>query len=79
LERTEHAERNAEIQQRVKAEFRPALDAGELFHRLHGPLDRGDIDLLQAMVIQSEYRGAVWPAYPSPGVEGTRKDSCADR
>jgi hypothetical protein len=53
LERTEHAERNAEIQEH---------DEG----REGSALDRGDIDFLQAMVIQSEYRGAVWPAYPSP-------------
>jgi len=49
---------------RVKAEFRPALDTGEWFHRLHGPLERGEMGLLEATVIQSEYQGAVWPAYP---------------
>lgn len=51
---------------RIKAEYRPALETGELFHRLYGPLERGEIDVLQAMVIQSEYEGAVWPASPSP-------------
>ena len=51
---------------RVKAEYRPALETGELFHRLYGPLERGEIDLLQAMVMQTEYEGAVWPASPSP-------------
>lgn len=48
---------------RVKAEFRPALDTGEWFHRLHGPLERGEMGLLEAAVIQSEYQGAVWPAH----------------
>jgi len=51
---------------RVKAEYRPALETGELFHRVYGPLERGEINLLQAMVIQTEYEGAVWPASPSP-------------
>lgn len=51
---------------RIKAEYRPALETGELFHRLYGPLERGEINVLQAMVIQSEYEGAVWPASPSP-------------
>lgn len=51
---------------RVKAEYRPALETGELFHRVYGPLERGEISLLQAMVIQAEYEGAVWPASPSP-------------
>jgi hypothetical protein len=37
-----------------------------LFHRLYGPLERGEINLLQASVIQTEYEGAVWPASPSP-------------
>ena len=50
----------------VKAEFRPALETGELFHRVYGPLERGEINILQAMVIQSEYRGAVWPVDPHP-------------
>ena len=51
---------------RVKAEYRPALETGELFHRVYGPLERGEINLLHAMVIQTEYEGAVWPASPSP-------------
>ena len=51
---------------RVKAEYRPALDTADVFHRLLGPLERGEINLLQAMVIQSEYEGVVWPATPSP-------------
>jgi mannose-6-phosphate isomerase-like protein (cupin superfamily) len=51
---------------RVKAEYKPALDTGVLFYRLYGPLERSEINLLQAMVIQREYRGAVWPAYPHP-------------
>jgi mannose-6-phosphate isomerase-like protein (cupin superfamily) len=51
---------------RVKAEYRPALETGELFHRVYGPLERGEINLLQATVIQTEYEGAVWPASPSP-------------
>jgi mannose-6-phosphate isomerase-like protein (cupin superfamily) len=51
---------------RVRAEFRPALETAELFYRLYGPLDRGEINLLQAAVIQSEYRGTVWPADPHP-------------
>ena len=50
----------------VKAEYSPALETGELFHRVYGPLERGEINLLQAMVIQTEYEGAVWPASPSP-------------
>jgi hypothetical protein len=36
------------------------------FLKLYGPLDRGEINLLQAMVIQSEYEGTVWPASPHP-------------
>ena len=55
---------------RVKAEYRPALETGELFHRVYGPLERGEINLLQAMVIQTEYEGAVWPASPSPLIWG---------
>lgn len=51
---------------RVKAEYRPALETDELFYRVYGPLERGEINILQAMVIQSEYEGAVWPASPSP-------------
>ena len=51
---------------RVKAEYRPALETGELFRKAYGPLERGEINLLQAMVIQTEYEGAVWPASPSP-------------
>ena len=51
---------------RVKAEFRPALDTGEWFYRVHGPLERGEMSLLHLMVVQSEFEGAPWPASPSP-------------
>jgi mannose-6-phosphate isomerase-like protein (cupin superfamily) len=51
---------------RVKAVYEPALDTAQLFYKLIGPLERGEINLLHAMVIQREYRGAVWPAHPHP-------------
>jgi mannose-6-phosphate isomerase-like protein (cupin superfamily) len=51
---------------RVKAVYEPALDTAVLFYRLYGPLERGEINLLHAMVIQREYRGTVWPAHPHP-------------
>jgi mannose-6-phosphate isomerase-like protein (cupin superfamily) len=51
---------------RVKAVYKPALDTAELFYRLYGPLERGEINLIQASVIQREYRGAVWPVHPHP-------------
>ena len=53
---------------RVKAEYSPALDTAEVFHRQLGPLERGEITLLQMMVMQSEYEGVVWPASPSPAM-----------
>ncbi len=51
---------------RVKAVYEPALDTAQLFYKLYGPLERGEINLLHAMVIQREYRGTVWPAHPHP-------------
>jgi mannose-6-phosphate isomerase-like protein (cupin superfamily) len=48
---------------RVMAEFRPALDTADWFASFHGHLERGDMNLLQAVVIQSEFDdGAPWPA-----------------
>jgi mannose-6-phosphate isomerase-like protein (cupin superfamily) len=52
---------------RVKAEYEPALDTGEWFVSFHGALDRGEMNLLRAAVISSEYRaGTPLPADPSP-------------
>lgn len=53
---------------RVKAVYEPALDTAQLFYKLIGPLERGEINLLHAMVIQREYRGTVWPAHPHPAL-----------
>jgi hypothetical protein len=51
----------------VKAEFRPALDTAEWFASFHGYLERDDMTLFQAMVIQSEFdEGAPWPAEARP-------------
>jgi mannose-6-phosphate isomerase-like protein (cupin superfamily) len=54
---------------RVKAEFEPALDTGAWFLSFHGAIDRGEMNLLRAAVISSEYRaGTPLPADPSPAV-----------
>ena len=56
----------------VKAEFDPALDTGAWFVHFQGHIAQGDMDLLQAAVISSEYeQGAPLPAAPSPIVWNT--------
>lgn len=48
---------------RVQGDYRPALDTAEWFVNFHGHLERDDMTLLQAVVIQSEFdEGAPWPA-----------------
>jgi mannose-6-phosphate isomerase-like protein (cupin superfamily) len=52
---------------RVKAEYRPALNTAEWFASFHGHLERDDMTLIQAVVIQSEfYEGAPWPSQARP-------------
>ncbi len=47
----------------MEAVFAPALDTGAWFVSFHGHLERNDMNLLQAVVIQSEFdQGAPWPA-----------------
>jgi mannose-6-phosphate isomerase-like protein (cupin superfamily) len=54
---------------RVKAEYEPALDTGAWFLSFHGAIDRGEMNLLRAAVISSEYSaGTPLPADPSPAV-----------
>jgi mannose-6-phosphate isomerase-like protein (cupin superfamily) len=54
---------------RVAVQFVPALDTGAWFVAFHGSIDRGEMNLLQAAVIASEYeRGSPLPAAPSPWV-----------
>ena len=51
----------------VKAEFAPALDTGAWFLHFQGHIAQGDMDLLQAAVISSEYEeGAPLPVSPPP-------------
>ena len=53
----------------VKAQFKPALDTGAWFLIFHGHLERGDMNLLRAAVISSEFRqGTPLPAAPAPVV-----------
>jgi mannose-6-phosphate isomerase-like protein (cupin superfamily) len=53
----------------VIARFAPALDTGEWFLSFHGHLQRGEMNLLRAAVISSEYeQGTPLPASPSPVV-----------
>jgi mannose-6-phosphate isomerase-like protein (cupin superfamily) len=54
---------------RVMAEYEPALDTGAWFLSFHGAIDRGEMNLLRAAVISSEYSaGTPLPADPSPVV-----------
>ena len=54
---------------RVIASYAPALDTGEWFLSFHGHIQRGDMNLLRATVISSEYeQGTPLPASPSPVV-----------
>lgn len=51
----------------VKAQFKPALDTGAWFLSFHGHLEKGDMNLLQAAVICSEFeKGTPLPAAPAP-------------
>jgi mannose-6-phosphate isomerase-like protein (cupin superfamily) len=52
---------------RVKAHFSPALDTGPWFLSFHGQLAKGDMNLLQAAVICSEFKkGTPLPVNPHP-------------
>jgi len=51
----------------VEVQFEPAFDTGAWFLSFHGHLERGDMNLLLAAVISSEYeQGTPLPANPSP-------------
>ena len=53
----------------VAGQFEPPLDTGAWFLTFHGHLGRGDMNLLQAAVISSEYKlGSPLPADPPPAV-----------